>query len=99
MVKKTKSKSAPRAVVTVGMVEAQNGYEVYDPNDDTATPIDVIAWLVNQDNKGANVTLPITTVGDAPIGWLVRYRGLVAATAPPEPEPQATGDEHADEAT
>lgn len=69
-------KAKPRAgtpATTVGMINAALGYECYDPNDDTAAPIDVIGWLINEVN-GKHVTLPITMFGDPPDGWEVRYK-------------------------
>ena len=64
------------------MVAAQVGYEVYDPNDSAAVPKEIIAWLVTV-VSGKNVTWPITTEGDPPTGWLLRYRNEITPPAAP----------------
>ena len=99
--KKAKFNPQPKAkaggsVTTIGMVPSSIGYEVYDPNNDTTQPVHVVAWLVNEES-GANVTHPITTHGDAPDGWAIRYRGF---TGPPLEEPAQSpteGETHADD--
>jgi hypothetical protein len=68
-----KKAAKPKAVTTIGLMPAVVGYEAFDPNNEATEPHQVIGWLVNETN-GKNVTLPITTVGDMPSGWQVRYK-------------------------
>jgi hypothetical protein len=88
--KAAKEAAQPRAVTTIGLIHAALGYEAYDPNNEATEPQHIIGWLVNETN-GKNATIPITTVGDMPSGWQVRYK--FKDWSSPE------GAAHADEAT
>jgi hypothetical protein len=66
------------AVTTIGLLASPLGYEAYDPNNATTPPLDIIGWLINEEN-GKNVSHPLTTAGDPPAGWQVRYRSFVAS--------------------
>lgn len=63
----------PRAVTTIGLLSTPVGYEMFDPNNAATQPQQVIGWLINE-NNGVHVTLPITTSGDPPAGWKLRYK-------------------------
>jgi IPT/TIG domain len=81
----------PMAITTVGLLPAQVGYEVYDPNNSATEPIDVIGWLITNDGT-KNISKPFTMYGDPPAGWQVRNRSRkeMAPPTPPGPLPVIT---------
>lgn len=88
---KPRNAATPLAITQVGLVAAQVGFEVYDPNNSTTSPKDVIAWLITNDGI-KNISKPLTPDGDPPTGWVLRNRGReeIAQPTPPGPVPVIT---------
>jgi hypothetical protein len=70
-------KAEALATTAIGLLPATVGYEVYNPSDDSVSPMDVIGWLIS-DVDGTVTTIPLTTEGVIQEGWNLRYRSFGA---------------------